>query len=329
MVKILSIGKGTQDVFLKSDEFDPHKEGKHMYTHLPLGLKMEVEDVHFCTGGNATNVAVTFARQGLESGYLWGLGDDPASASILRELDDEGVDTSHVVQKSEYQSGYSVIMIATNGERTILNHRGKAFGRTGRHNFDLAVICSYDWIYPTSLGDGGLPLLHEIVSTAAAHKVKVMLNPAGPELADPVKLKTILEDVEVLCCNKEEMSQLVAGATCEELALHALHYVPVAIVSDGPNGVVATDGKTVVRAGMYEDVPVVDRTGAGDAFASGFLSQWSQGKSLKQSIIFASANSTSVVTKIGAKSGILHKSVRLHEMPIHERPVNMREVTHG
>ncbi|QQS22199.1 carbohydrate kinase family protein [Candidatus Saccharibacteria bacterium] len=328
MVKILSIGKGTQDVFLKSDEFDPHKEGRHMYTHLPLGLKMEVEDVHFCTGGNATNVAVTFARQGLESGYLWGLGDDPASASILRELDEEGVNTSHVVQKPEYQSGYSVIMIATNGERTILNHRGKAFGRTGRHNFDLAVIGSYDWIYPTSLGDGGLPLLHEIVSTAARHKVKVMLNPAGPELADPARLKTILEDVEVLCCNKEEMSLLVAGATCEELALHALSYVPVAIVSDGPNGVVATDGKTIVRAGMYEDVPVVDRTGAGDAFASGFLSQWSQGKSLKQSIIFASANSTSVVTKIGAKAGILPKSVRLHEMPIHERPVNLREAPH-
>lgn len=329
MVKILSIGKGTQDVFLKSDEFDPHKEGKHMYTHLPLGLKMEVEDVHFCTGGNATNVAVTFARQGLDSAYLWGLGDDPASESILHNLDSESVDTSNVVQKHEYQSGYSVIMIATNGERTILNHRGKAFGRTGRHDFNLDAIAEYDWIYPTSLGDGGLPLLHEIVATAAKHGVKVMLNPAGPELADPAKLKTILEDVDVLCCNKEEMAMLVAGSTCEELALHALNYVLVAIVSDGPNGVVATDGKTIVRAGMYEDVPVIDRTGAGDAFASGFLSQWSQGKSLRNSIVFASANSTSVVTKIGAKEGILHKDVKLHEMPIHEKPVILREVGRG
>ena len=42
--KVLCIGKGTQDVFLRSDEFDPHKEGKKLYTHLPLGLKMEVED---------------------------------------------------------------------------------------------------------------------------------------------------------------------------------------------------------------------------------------------------------------------------------------------
>lgn len=323
--KILCIGKGTQDVFLRSDEFDPHREGKHMFTHLPLGLKMEVEDVTFATGGNATNVAVTIARQGLESAYLWGLGTDPASQSILDDLDREGVDTTHVVQDDAFQSGYSVIMIATNGERTILNHRGRAFGRTGRHNFDLSSIKEYDWVYPTSLGDGGLPLMKEIIDEAEKHHVKVMFNPAGPELADKEKLIPLLEGVDILITNKEEMAQVVSGSTCEELALHALHYVPVAIVSDGPNGVVATDGKTIVRAGMYEDVPVLDRTGAGDAFASGFLSQWAQGKSLKDSIIFASANSTSVVSKIGAKDGILHKSARLHEMPVHEKPVNVRE----
>jgi sugar/nucleoside kinase (ribokinase family) len=70
---------------------------------------------------------------------------------------------------------------------------------------------------------------------------------------------------------------------------------------------------------MYEDVPVVDRTGGGDAFGSGFLSQWAQGKSLKESMVFASANSTSVVTKIGAKEGILHSGTVLHDMPIKER----------
>lgn len=296
-----------------------------MFTHLPLGLKMEVDDVTFSTGGNATNVAVTLARQGLEAGYMWGLGTDPASQSILYDLDQEGVDTSLVVQEESFQSGYSVVMIATNGERTILNHRGKAFGRTGRHGFELEKIKGYDWVYPSSLGDGGLTLLAEIVDAAEKYGVKVMLNPAGPELAEKAKLIALLDSVDVLSVNKEEMQQLVAGETLEELAVHALHYVPVAIVSDGPNGVVATDGKTIVRAGMYEDVPVVDRTGAGDAFASGFLSQWAQGRSLKESIIFASANSTSVVGKVGAKTGILHKNVKLHEMPIHERPLKPHE----
>ncbi len=323
--KILAIGKGVQDVFLRSDEFDPHKQGKKLYTHLPLGLKMEVEDVTFATGGNATNVAVTLARQGCEAAYMWGLGTDPASQSILYELDNEGVDTSHVIQDDSYQSGYSVILIATNGERTILNHRGVAFGKSGRHGFNLDAIKEYDWVYPSSLGTGGLTLLRQIVDAAEKNGAKVMLNPAGPELAEKEKLIALLDSVDVLITNVEEMQQLVAGETAEELVLHALNYVPVAIVSDGPNGVVATDGKTIVRAGMYEDVPVLDRTGAGDAFASGFLSQWAQGKSLKDSIIFASANSTSVVSKIGAKAGILHKGVHLHDMPITEKPVKLRE----
>ncbi len=315
---ILSIGKATQDVFLKSEEFDPHKEGKHVYTHLPLGLKMEVEDVTFATGGNATNVAVTFARQGLHARYMWTLGDDPASETVLHDLDKEGVDTSLVAQDEKYQSGYSVIMIATNGERTILNHRGVSTGPRGI-DIDFKAIEAADWIYPTSLANGGVELLGHIVNAARRGDSKVILNPAGPELAEPAKLKAILEDVDVLVMNKEEMSQLVHGSTLEELVRHGLNLCPVVIVSDGPNGVCASDGKTIVTAGMYEDVPVIDRTGAGDAFASGFLSQWVQGKSLKDSIIFASANSTSVVGVIGAKAGILHKGVDLHDMPITEK----------
>lgn len=317
---ILAIGKGTQDVFVHSDEFDPHTQGKHVFTEIPLGIKMEVEDVTFSTGGNATNVAVTFARQGLNSQYMWTLGDDPVSNIIMSDLDKDGVDTRFVVQKDRYTSGYSLILIATNGERTILNHRGVSTGKMGV-DLDFDAIAAADWVYPTSLASGGLELLSKIIHAAEKGGTKVMLNPAGPELAEPDKLKGLLDSVEVLCMNKEEMQLIVHGETLEELVRHALNYCPVVIVSDGPNGVVASDGKTIVRAGMYEDVKVVDRTGAGDAFASGFLSQWVLGKSLKESIIFASANSTSVVTKVGAKAGILQKGVKLHEMPLVEKPL--------
>lgn len=316
--KILAIGKTVQDVFLRSEEFDPHKEGKHVYTHLPLGLKMEVEDVTFATGGNAGNVAVTLARQGLHVSYMWTLGYDPASETILRELDHEGINTTSTVQNERYQAGYSTILIATNGERTILNHRGVSTDASGR-DLDFTAIEKADWVYPTSLANGGIDLLAKIVQHAEKSGTKVMLNPAGPELAEPDKLKGMLEGVDVLCMNKEEMQVLVEGQTLEELVVHALNYVDVAIVSDGPNGVCASDGKTIVKAGMYEDVKVLDRTGAGDAFASGFLSQWVQGKSLVDSIVFASANSTSVVQYVGAKAGILRRDVKLHSMPLHEQ----------
>jgi len=314
--KVLCVGKATQDVFLRDDEFDPKVKGKVAYAELPLGAKLDIEEMYFSTGGNATNVAVTLARQGLHAQYLWGLGADPASEAVLRALDDEGVDTSRVVQHETLRASYSTVLIAKTGERTILNYHGTLPTAKDVERL-LETVETPDWVYPTSVGS--LATLEKVVSWAEKRDVKIMLNPAGTELEDPAKLKGLLESIEVLCLNKEEMQSVVEGETLEELVRHGLHYCPVVIVSDGPRGVCASDGKTIVSAGMYEDVPVIDRTGAGDAFASGFLSQWLLGKSLKESIVFASANSTSVVSKIGAKDGILHTGVQLHSMDVTEK----------
>ena len=314
--KILCIGKATQDVFLRDDEFDPKIEGKVAYTHLPLGAKLDIDELHFSTGGNATNVAVTLARQGLHAQYLWALGHDPASEASLRVLDNEGVETSGVVQDDSLQASYSTILIAKTGERTILNYHGALPSSKDVERL-LEQAETPDWVYPTAVGS--IATLERIVDWAEKKNVKIMLNPAGSELSDPAKLKGLLENVGVLCLNKEEMQIIVEGDTLEELVRHGLHYCPVVIVSDGPNGVCASDGKTIIQAGMYEDVPVIDRTGAGDAFASGFLSQQLLGKSLRESIIFASANSTSVVGTIGAKDGILHAGAPLHDMELTEK----------
>jgi ribokinase len=316
--KMLAIGKASQDVFLQSSkDFKPYKHRGVEYEQLPLGKKIHIDDIIFSTGGNATNVAVTFARQGLHSKYAWTLGTDIVTHTILSTLDKEGVDTSAVIQNEKFQPSYSTILLAPSGERTILNYSGT---RVDEHviPFDLATVQDVDWIYLSSINN--MTLLNKIVSTAAKYNVKIMMNPSGDELAEKTKLKGLLEDIHVIAVNKEEAQEIVSGETLEELARHLTHYCEVAIVSDGPNGVVATDGKTIVRAGMYEDVKVIDRTGAGDAFGSGFLSQWACGRNLKDAIVFASANSTSVVTQIGAKEGILHEHTKLHEMPLHEKP---------
>ena len=314
---IITIGKATQDVFVKSSSaYEQQMHKGILYEQLPVGQKLDLDEVVFATGGNVTNAAVAFARQGLHSRYMWCIGTDVASETILRSLDQEGVDTSQVVQKESYRASYSVILMLQGGERTILNYKGTKLA-SSTHDLDFSVIEKGDWLYLSALGD--MDLLEKIVSRAAKHGVKVMLNPAGAELSEPKKLRALLSDIEILAVNKEEAQQVVSGESIEELVRHAHHFCPVVIVSDGPNGAIATDGATIVEAGMYEDVPVVDRTGGGDAFGSGFLSQYSQGISLKESMIFASANSTSVVTKIGAKEGILHEGTQLHDMPIKEK----------
>lgn len=317
--RLLAIGAAVQDVFLShSDEFKPVVENPHeSFMKLELGAKADVNNITFSTGGGATNAAVTFARQGLHSEFMGTVAHDPAGLAVLDDLDREGVDTSRVSYTDKYNTGYSVLLLAPSGERTILTYRGASTHYDAKH-FDLRDSKA-DWLYVSSMA-GSMEALDKIFTQAKELGTKIMFNPGKGELLQSSKLKALLEDVDVLLVNRQEMQTIVEGSELEELVRHAMHYVPTAIISDGPNGVMASDGKTIIRAGMYEDVPVIDRTGAGDAFGSGFLSQWAQGKSLKQSIIFASANSTSVVTKIGAKIGILETNAKLHEMPLSEKP---------
>lgn len=323
MVRITALGAASQDVFVSGQgiraELDP-RTNEHMEEFdedFKLGAKINIDKINFATGGGATNAAVTFSRQGLESSFIGKLGKDSAAQGVIQELDREEVDTRQIIYHESLGTQYSTILLADTGERTILVYRGAANTHTAA-DYEHIDLSGSDWIYVSTFA-GALEALNVIFHKASEAGVKIAFNPGEKELAQPDELRPLLEDVEVLIVNKEEAQKLVEGKDLEELVRHLLNYVPVAIVSDGPNGVMASDGKTMVRAGMYEDVPVLDRTGAGDAFGSGFLSQWSQGASLKDSIVFASANSTSVVTKVGAKEGILYKGVELHAMPLQEK----------
>lgn len=319
--RMVAIGGAVQDVFLSnSSAFHSVCENpEECFLKLELGAKANVNTINFATGGGATNAAVTFARQGLSAQFIGVVGDDPAAQAVLAELDREHVDTTHVRASAKYNTGYSVILLAPGGERTILTYRG-ASTHYSREDVVPGDIDA-DWIYMSSMS-GQMEIVDDILRVAREKNIKVMYNPGKGELKHADKLRALLEDVDVLLVNKDEMQMLVEGQELEELVRHGLSYVPTVIVSDGPNGVMASDGKTLVRAGMYEDVPVIDRTGAGDAFGSGFLSQFAQGKSLRESLIFASANSTSVVQHIGAKKGIVQHGVQLHNMPINESPLS-------
>ncbi|PKL31055.1 hypothetical protein CVV43_04285 [Candidatus Saccharibacteria bacterium HGW-Saccharibacteria-1] len=320
MVKILSIGAAVQDVFLShSSELKPvsDKTADELFLKIELGSKNDVNNIDFSTGGGATNASVTFARQGLDAEFMGTIGHDPAGAAVLADLDKEGVDTNRISYSDKHNTGYSVVLLASNGERSFLTYRG-ASTHYDIKNFDLTGT-NADWLYLSSMA-GDMETLDRIFHQAKQMNIKIFFNPGKDELRKPELLRPLLDEVNVLSVNREEAQQIVNGEDLEELVRRLTNIVPVAIVSDGPNGVMASDGKTIVRAGMYEDVPVIDRTGAGDAFGSGFLSYWANGRDLKDSIVFASANSTSVVTKIGAKSGILSKDTVLHAMPLSEKP---------
>ena len=315
MARIVSIGAALQDVYLiDHDDFGTNSRG--FFNQIELGTKVDIDKIKFSTGGGATNAATTFARYGHESIFMGCIANDPAGQAIVNSLDDEGIDSSYITYLNRLQTGYSVVLLAPSGERTILTCRGASAHFNALNPDDLDTVYP-DWLYVTTFR-GDMDALDQFFTKAKSLGAKIMFNPGNLELQHSRKFLGLLSDVDVLLVNKCEAQKVVEGTILTELIAKMKNYVPNVIITDGNQGAIATDGKEVYRIGLYEDVKIKDSTGAGDAFGSGFLAAYADGKSFKDSLIFASANSTSVVQHIGSKDGILSKNTKLHNMPIEE-----------
>jgi sugar/nucleoside kinase (ribokinase family) len=312
-IKILAIGAATQDVFLTGKILTAKRDVRtHSYMEqFPLGEKFDLDQVYFETGGGAMNAAVTFARQGLKSGFVGKIGQDSAGTEIVRVLAKETVER-HITYDEKLSTGYSTLLLAPSGERTILRYRG-AGSNLKASDFPIHTFAA-DWFYLTSLG-GNVDLLMRILKHAKDKGIKVAYNPGSAELDQIKKLRKALPYLEVLIGNFQELRLVFGGETPQEVIARGFGTCPYIVLSNGPEGTYVTDSDKLYYAGQYQKVKVVDRTGAGDAFGSGFVTALAQGLSLEHAVTLGSANATSVIQKIGAKAGIL-RTTRLKRMKL-------------
>ena len=317
MARIVSLGSALQDIYLiDCDDFVSTPIGKEaIFGKIIVGSKADIDGISYEVGGGGVNSAITFSRHGHEAIFMGNISHDPAGAAIAKKLNQESIDDSYVNFLERKNTGTSVILLdKKSGERTILTHRGTSeqFGNFNEKDLDLIKP---DWLYITTLR-GDMATLKRFIKKAKESDIKVMFNPGVKELENAKELTGYLKNIDVLIVNKNEAMQIVPGASLTELVYRLNNYVGTAIVTDSSMGGIASNGTETYRFGIYEDQIVKDATGAGDAFGSGFLAHLAAGKSFKESLVFASANSTSVVTKISANAGILTGSEKLHPMPI-------------
>ena len=326
MARIVSIGSATQDIYLiDHDDLKPTTIGKEaIFGKVLVGSEVDIDRLSYSVGGGGINSAISFARYGHETILMTNIARDVAGDAILRALDREEIDSSYVEFSSSKTTGTSIVLLdSKSGERTILACRGisEKFSNFAVRDLDRLQP---DWLYVTTLY-GDLATTLAFFEKANAMGTKIMFNPGARELNYPRELLRLMKYVDVLILNKAEASKLVPGATLAELLYHLNGYAPIVIITDGMMGGIAgnREAKETYRFGIYEDVKVRDVTGAGDAFGSGFLAAYADGKSFRKSLIFASANSTAVVSKIGANTGILTSDEDLHPMMIQK--FNLKE----
>lgn len=332
MLDIISVGDTTLDVFLTLNERDvdihcridkPTCEVCFNYAD-----KIPVDSVDFSLGGNASNNAVAMSRFGFNAALYTIHGDDETGKLIEDKMKKEGLDTS-LIFKEAGQSSYSTV-INYKGERTILERKYP------RHYRLLENFPTPPWLYVSSLGPDYESFFKDITNFAKSHKVKIGFNPAQMQLREEfAKYKAIVAASYVIFMNKEEASQMLTSAKLNiqdprspgmrtvgpsewftdpqrwgtheiKAALKELsQFGPkISVITDGPRGSYAFDGEKYYFCNVYE-VKVVERTGAGDAFASGFLSALMKSLEVRAAMRWGTFNSAAVVGKIGPQAGLL------------------------
>lgn len=311
----MSIGGATFDLFIVADHGVIHTNEHDRFFTLPLGSKIRVEEVIRTCGGGAHNTSVGLARLGCDASYCGVIADDPWGEAILKNCTQEKVDTAHVTVVENEATDFSIILTARNGERVILKHPG-----TSKHlqdaTFAREAAAEVDWIYLNSIQeeacqieDDIIRILVEIPSRLpAGRQARLTWNPGSCQVEQGTRrrrIQELLRQTDLLLLNKEE----ALAFTKEGDALAAMKHLlkagtKIVCITDGAQGVLATDGTTIYHC-LPGDSPVVDTTGAGDAFGTGVTWALLTGKNLPIALRAGTINAMSVVGSVGAQPGLL------------------------
>lgn len=304
MFDLITIGDCTVDTYALIDQNCPqtHLSSDKKLLCLNYADKISVFEAGEAVGGNAANVAVGVHRLGFKSAIMTELGTDLKAEFILKQLKKEKVHTSLIRQSKRNKTRYSLVL-NYRGERTILGYHSP-------RSYSLPSLPETQWVYYTSLGEGFEHIQDKLLTYVKKHpQTKLAVNPGSYQIKQGLSsFKKVLPYTNILFVNKEEAQILVGEKLPSQKLLSKLHKLgpQIVIITDGAQGSLASDGTQAYFLPVYP-VNNISKTGAGDAYASGFLAAIFQGHPLNQAMQWGTTNAASVIGHIGAQVGLLNK----------------------
>jgi sugar/nucleoside kinase (ribokinase family) len=298
MYDIISIGAATVDIFAKSENFIVD-DG---LLSLKYSSKSEISQSLICSGGGASNSSVSFSRLGLKSACLSLIGNDNLNSCIIHDLRNNGVSTSLLVKSTKDSTDFSIILVAKDGGRSILTQRGQS--RLEEKDIEWSKLKT-KWFYITSL-EGNIDLLEKIIGFAVENNIKISLNPGNRELQQKKLLLPLLTQVDFLLLNQSELEMLTGKGLDQPNLLTTIKKIgsQITAVTDGRKGAYIFYGDYHQHQAIIK-TKTVDETGSGDAFGSTFVAGLINKLSPKEALNWGITNSSSVVSYLGAKSGLM------------------------
>ena len=327
MYDFIAIGSATIDAFVESDAADIvsvcTKHSSNEFMAFPYGAKVEIDSFRTAVGGGGLNAAANLVNLGYKTGAIFKIGEDFQGKTIMHRVKSTGVNTDNVIISNKESSGFSIILLSFEGNRTVLAHRGTN-GTVHENEINYEAIKNAKWLYIAPLNGKSASILDKLAAYAEENNTNVIINPGSSSLKKGLKyFEKILATAEVVVMNKEEASLVTKidvrpDTKTENYSSEIIHpdiklmldklkstKAKVVIITDGKHGVYAFDGDKYYRCPEYP-AKVVSTLGAGDALSSTFAGALEYtGWNIEKSLMMASVNASSVVSNFGAQEGFL------------------------
>jgi ribokinase len=317
-IVFLSIGDITVDAFikLKQAEITEDEDHNHKKICLDFGDKIAFESsTEILATGNSANSALSISRLGISSSILTHTGNDYYGIKSKEILKENEVDTSLVVNEDDKKTNYHYILWYDH-ERTILTNHEKYDYKIPQELTSGKIKPKY--IYLSSLGENTLEFHHRLNEYLNNNPdIRLIFQPGTFQIKFGAEvLANLYKKTDIFFCNHEEAISILktneANSDIKDLLSGLKNLgIKLPIITDGPNGSYSYDELgQIIHLSIYPDTkPPLERTGAGDAFASTFCVAKYLGYDNETALMWGSINSMSVCQHIGSQEGLLTRDI--------------------
>jgi len=307
-MKILGIGNAIVDVLCKvDDEFLK----KNSLTKSTMKLVNEIEFTNLLSsveieetisGGSVANSIVGLSQLKNDVGFIGKINDDVLGNKYQEGLIKENVKYLYSKKKESLPTGTCLILITPDSERTMCTFLGTA-GNINENDIDPQTIKNSEIIFLEGyLWDEGAPQKAFNKAILSAKKVAMSLSDLfcverhKKEFLDLVKNK-----INILFANEQEILSLTDAKSLNEAINFAKKINKKIIITRGDKGAISISNNEVIECQANTNLNIIDLTGAGDLFASGYLHGYVNNFSEKDCLIKATEMSSKIIQKIGAR----------------------------
>jgi len=307
-MKILGIGNAIVDVVCKVEDSYLSNNG---LTKSTMKLVNEIEFKKLLStlkieetvsGGSVANSIVGLSQLGNKVGFIGKISDDDLGQKYEDGLKNENVDYFYSKKKETLPTGTCLILITPDSERTMCTFLGTA-GKINEKDVDTNSVKNSEIVFLEGyLWDEGEP-------KSAFDKAIMYSNKVAMSLSDlfcverhrSYFLDLVKKKLNITFANEQEIMSLIKTKSIDEVIAFGKQIGKIIVVTRGEKGSIAINKNEVIECDSKKNLKIVDLTGAGDLFASGFLHGQINNLSIKESLKKGTEMSSKIIQKIGAR----------------------------